>query len=262
MLKIESYNHYILNYIQMDNHYDEIEDDQLIDLDYIGNRNQDEPHMLDEHRPNLSSKSCPTTSAPTLVWPSLANISSASILMHWSIRLFRFAQHQAVLVVGGSPVLGGTAGGAIGLPAGLFPIIGVVARIVPVVATGVAGHLVEHDPEQRGLEALKNLLGPEDHALRISAVLNQEHGAIDRACEDARIAHPDDRRGIKDDLVVPSAQRRDQVLEPVAVHEAEREIPSSAARDEIEPGGDRRLDDLVAGSKRTPRSCSKAADWG
>ena len=45
----------------MDNHYDELEDDQLIDLDYIGNRNQDEPHMLDEHRPNLSSKNTYTT---------------------------------------------------------------------------------------------------------------------------------------------------------------------------------------------------------
>ena len=45
----------------MDNHYDELEDDRLIDLDYIGNRNQDEPHMLDEHRPNLSSKNTYTT---------------------------------------------------------------------------------------------------------------------------------------------------------------------------------------------------------
>ena len=60
MLKIESYKYYILNYTQMDNHY-ELEDDRLIDLDYIGNRNQDEPHMLDEHRPNLSSKNTYTT---------------------------------------------------------------------------------------------------------------------------------------------------------------------------------------------------------
>lgn len=40
----------------MDNHYAELDDDQLINLDYIENRNQDEPHMLDEHLPNLSSK--------------------------------------------------------------------------------------------------------------------------------------------------------------------------------------------------------------
>ena len=40
----------------MDNHYAELEDDQLINLDYIENRNQEEPRMLDEHRSNVSSK--------------------------------------------------------------------------------------------------------------------------------------------------------------------------------------------------------------
>jgi hypothetical protein len=41
--------------------------------------------------PTLSTKSCPTTSALTPVWHSLANISSALILMHLSIKPSRFA---------------------------------------------------------------------------------------------------------------------------------------------------------------------------